>query len=112
VATLRSGGRFNKHVQQVFGAKTYLVAGQSDNARITGPEHFNHRTAPQPELFELMHMVGMAENAKNAPATAFRKLPQGYDFGMVCFFHEPPTIATGLYLQWNIIFYFQSIIQH
>ena len=50
-------------MQCVVGTKAYLMAGQANDAWIAPPKHLNLRSATQPELFELVDMIGMAKNA-------------------------------------------------
>jgi hypothetical protein len=71
-----SGGRLDQHVQQGVGAKADFIAGQTDDARITRPKHFDLRPAAQSELFELVNVVGVAEDAGDTSAMTDRKVLQ------------------------------------
>ena len=53
------------------------MAGQPQDARIAGPEHLDLRSAAQSELFELVDVVGMAEDPGDAGAMAGREVFQG-----------------------------------
>ena len=64
------------------------MAGQTDDARISVPEHLDGRAASQPELFELVDMVRMAKNLGNASATANGKLLQRDGLAVCWLFHR------------------------
>jgi hypothetical protein len=63
-------------VQQIIGAKADLVAGQTQDARIAGSEHFDFRSPAKPEFLKLMYVVWLAHDLANPCAPSGRKLPQ------------------------------------
>jgi len=55
-------------------AEANFVAGRANNARVTRPEHFDPRSASQPELLEPVYVVGLAFDTKDLGDLAGKKI--------------------------------------
>jgi hypothetical protein len=64
-------------VQQLIGAEANFVAGQPKDARIPRSKHLDLGPTAQPELFELVNMIGIAEDSGDAGEIAGRQEFQG-----------------------------------
>jgi hypothetical protein len=54
--------RYDRNVQPIVGPETDLVAGHTNNARISRPEHFDAGSTPQTKLLETVNMVRRSMN--------------------------------------------------
>lgn len=61
-------------MQQVVGAETDLAPSQPNDAGIAGPEHFDPRTRPQPELLQPVEDVGLTEQPTDAAGLTGRQM--------------------------------------
>ena len=63
----RRTGRPDQDLEQVVGSEADFVTGESDNARVAGPEHLDLDAVAQPELLQSMNMVRLAIDSANPP---------------------------------------------
>ena len=73
--TLPPGGQ-GQHldVEHFVRAEANLIAADAEDARASGAEHFDSRTAAEPELLQAVHVIRVSGNATNAgllPAAEF-----------------------------------------
>jgi hypothetical protein len=76
-----NGDRLDQHAEQIVRAEAKLIAGDAEDARIAGAEHFDPRAAADAELFEPMHVVGPAEDAKDRRRLPGEQILQGNGVG-------------------------------
>lgn len=70
------GDRFDQYIQKIIGPEAKFIAGDSQNARSAGAEHFNPRSATNAELLQTMNVVRIATYTKNGSRMSDGKMLQ------------------------------------
>jgi hypothetical protein len=55
----------DQNVQQIVGPQAHLATRQANDTGIARPEHFDFRSAAQPQFLQTMNVVGVSDNATN-----------------------------------------------
>jgi hypothetical protein len=74
-------------VEPIVAAKTNLMPGQANDARIAGPKHLDFRPTAEPKLLKSMNVIGMAENIYHPCRLSGEKAVQRDGF-IIAGFHE------------------------